>query len=44
MDPKGVLEMLLIFLEERGGGVPAISSPKNLEVIMYDLIKQRVNC
>ncbi|KAJ0980217.1 hypothetical protein J5N97_008472 [Dioscorea zingiberensis] len=31
MDPKGVLEMLLIFLEERGGGVSVISSPNNLE-------------
>ncbi|KAH7660734.1 Lipocalins domain-containing protein [Dioscorea alata] len=31
MDPKGVLEMLLIFLEERGGGMPAISSPNKLE-------------
>ncbi|GMH05104.1 hypothetical protein Nepgr_006944 [Nepenthes gracilis] len=31
MDSKGVLEMLLIFLEERGSGIPIGSSLDNLE-------------
>ncbi|XP_059640990.1 uncharacterized protein LOC132283111 [Cornus florida] len=37
MDPKGVLEMLLIFLEERGGAVlipPSLDNSKNTDRIM----------
>lgn len=32
MDPKGILEMLLVFLEERGDGVPFPPSLDNTTV------------